>query len=109
MPRVVIEGMSAEEVAELVRRLGGDVAITVTESAVGKTAAKTVKADAVRTGRKPKGKVRRVPFTIQLDPEARKILDVAAIQTGLSRSDVINKLLRMANDSDWVKRITDGG
>lgn len=100
MPRVVIEGMSAEEVAELVRRLGGDVAITVTESAVGnEPAAKGRKLHPAASRRA--GKVGRPPGlnrekrTINLNPSLWEWLESKRLPSE-SFNDTCNRILTLA-------------
>ena len=91
MPRVVIEGMSAEEVAELVRRLGGDVAITVTESTVKKAPAKTA-GKAGRPRANPIGG-NLVFRSVGLEKPTWDYLTHRAKQEGMTANELIRRLL----------------
>ena len=83
MPRVVIEGMSAEEVAELVRRLGGDVAITVESNVATK---KPAKGNAVPTEKRKPGRpyaaVKKSKRSLYLDDRIWQALETLSAKNG---------------------------
>lgn len=58
-------------------------------------------------GRHPKGGERRIAISVQLEPDALRILDEAATAEKISRSDILVGLLRRASLANGFKGIAD--
>lgn len=82
---------------------------TEREAMATSTATKKVRAVAGRTGvgRHPKGGERRIAISVQLEPDALRILDGAATAEKISRSDILVGLLRRAALSNGFTGIAD--
>lgn len=105
--------LSKRPMVSITRFSGGiPPATEVEEMPARTTVAKKKKQSAAtpKMGRPAKpADAKRMPFTIQLDPEARRILDAAAARAAMSRSEVLNRLLRFADQARLFGKITVEG